>query len=106
VLCERERKLLTPARDLDYNHKHADGQRLERHMINPLLDEAMRRADEAADALFAAAEEANRHGSSRLEALVDAAYHYRMAEKNLKTVSEMVYSLNGKRYTIITVKAR
>ena len=75
-------------------------------MIHPLWDEAMRQVDDAADALFAAAAEANRHGGSKLEALVDAAVSYRMAEKNLKTVNDMLYSINGKRYTVITVKAR
>ena len=75
-------------------------------MIHPVLDAAMAKVDAAADKLFAAAEEANRYGGSRLEALVDAAVEYRMAEKNLKSVSDALYSVNGKKYTIITVKAR
>lgn len=75
-------------------------------MIHPMIDEAMKTVDAAADALFAAAEEANKHGGSRLEALVDAAVEYRMAEKNLKRLSEMLYSVNGKKYTIVTLKAR
>lgn len=75
-------------------------------MIHPLLDEAMARVDAAADDLFSAAEQANMHGGSKLEALVDAAVRYRMAEKNLKAVNEMLLSVNGRTYTIITVKAR
>ena len=75
-------------------------------MIHPILDEAMKRVDDAADKLFAAAEQANQYGGSRLEALVEAAYEYRMAEKNLKSASEMLMSINGRKYTIITVKAR
>ena len=72
-------------------------------MANAILDEAMARAELAADQLFAAAEAVNAHGGHYLEALVDAAVRYRNAEKNLKAVQEMLYSVNGRQYTIVRI---